>query len=185
MAQNISWLLKTAYPGAKMAVWAHNGHVSKDVWGGVIPAMGRHLEQEFGEAYYAFGFDFESGGFQARHLDPELPDEEYGTLREFVVGPAREGTMAQYMSGAVHGDFALDLWAVPSRGPVRDFFSAPLPMANIGAGFAEAYLVQPWRSPVSALDHYDGLIFIRETTRARPNPSGQRGPIPRQTVPGQ
>jgi erythromycin esterase len=179
MAQNIRWLLSTAYPGARMVVWAHNGHVSTNVWGGAVPAMGSHLRHWFGDAYYAFGFDFEEGGFQARHLDPQLPDENYGVLREFVVGPAREGSMAYYLSAWAGGDHALDLRSVPSRGPVHDFFASPLPMANIGAGFSEAYLAQPWRSPISALDHYDGILFIRETSRARPNPSGRRGPIPR------
>lgn len=182
MARNIEWLLESAYPGAKMVVWAHNGHVSASEWGGAIPAMGKHLKQVFGDAYYVFGFDFKSGGFQARHLHPDLPDEEYGVLREFVVGPPRDGTMAHYLGETIAQDFILDLRSIPHRGPARDFFSTPLPMANLGAGFAEAYLTQPWRSPVPALDHYDGLIFLQETTRARPNPSGRRGPIPRESI---
>ena len=112
---------------------------------------------------------------------PELPDEEYGVLREFVVGPARDGTMAHYLREAASQDFILDFRSIPDQGPARDFFSTPLPMANLGAGFAEAYLDQPWRSPVPCLEHYDGLIFLQETTRARPNPSGRRGPIPRES----
>lgn len=185
MARNAEWILETAYPGAKVALWAHNGHVSRDVYGGAIPAMGYYLKRRYGEAYYALGFDFDQGSFQARHLDPELPDSAYGVLQEFTVGPAPEGSAAWAFASAGVGDFFLDLRNVPARGEVRTFFSTPMPMASIGAGFSEAAATQQWRAVLAPLDHFDGLVFLGSTTRARPNPTGMRGPIPRSAAGGE
>jgi erythromycin esterase len=184
MARNVSWVLETMYPGAKAVVWAHNGHVSKSVYGGAIPAMGSILREMYGDAYYTLGFDFDHGGFQARNLDPEAPDGEYGVLREFTVGPARDGTLAAALREAVDGDFLVDLRSVPTAGPVHEWMAELHPVASIGAGFSESQAEAPWRAPLVVTEHFDGLIFLHETTRARPNPSGERGPIPRESISG-
>lgn len=184
MAQNMSWIVETLRPGAKAALWAHNGHVSKSVYGGMIPAMGQMLREIYGEEYYTLGFDFDRGSFQARNLDPEAPDEEYGVLREFTVGPARDGTLAALLREAVQGDFLVDFRSVPASGPVSSWLAEPHPMASIGAGFSDSYAASRWRAPLAVTEHFDGLVFLHETTRARPNPSGERGPMPRMTIPG-
>ena len=51
MADNVRWLSEVAYPGEKIILWAHNGHV------GVQPGtMGGHLRQVFGKDMVVLGF---------------------------------------------------------------------------------------------------------------------------------
>lgn len=71
--------LLLADPDARVALWAHNGHVMKGAHsGGSVPAMGLHLGQRHGEAYYALGVLFGAGRFRARRarfgkVDPARP----------------------------------------------------------------------------------------------------------------
>lgn len=68
MADNICYVLNRVPPGARVAVWAHNAHIST---GAAISApgggqaMGAFLRQRLGARYYALGFAFSEGSFQA------------------------------------------------------------------------------------------------------------------------
>nr|WP_080040078.1 erythromycin esterase family protein [Nonomuraea sp. ATCC 55076] len=61
MAENVALLM--ADPGAKVAVWAHNAHITKRAR--AAPVMGTHLARTFGAAYYALGLLFGHGEFRA------------------------------------------------------------------------------------------------------------------------
>ena len=61
--------------------------------------------------------------------------------------------------------FVLDLRRIPRHGTVAHWFSVPHPMREIGAVFAGE---EQMSHPVVLGDHYDGIIFVNETTRARP-----------------
>lgn len=55
MAENIAWLHTNANGGAKMVLWAHDGHIGvanrvQDAEAPVI-TMGMHLRQQFGADY--------------------------------------------------------------------------------------------------------------------------------------
>lgn len=68
MAENVKWLLNYEGETSKMIVWAHNKHVRKTKSGSEkenYPSMGQRLSEFFGEAYYAVGFDFGEGSFNA------------------------------------------------------------------------------------------------------------------------
>lgn len=54
----------------RAVLWAHNGHVNRESNrsrsdGSKVPSMGHYLTERYGEDYYAVGFDFGSGSFQA------------------------------------------------------------------------------------------------------------------------
>ena len=61
--------------------------------------------------------------------------------------------------------FVLDLRRIPRDGTVAHWFGVPHPMREIGAVFAGE---EQMSHPVVLSDHYDGIIFVNETTRARP-----------------
>lgn len=68
MAENVKWLLNYEGETSKMIVWAHNKHVLKTKNTSAkedCPSMGQRLSEFFGEAYYAVGFDFGEGSFNA------------------------------------------------------------------------------------------------------------------------
>jgi hypothetical protein len=59
MADNVKWILDHS-PGAKMVLWAHNGHVSAGSIGAYEP-MGASLRKMFGDQMVVFGFVFNQG----------------------------------------------------------------------------------------------------------------------------
>src|SRR6266568_502333 len=63
MADNVKWILDHS-PGAKIVLWAHNGHVSTGGYRGYEP-MGAALRKMFGSQMLVFGFAFNEGSFQA------------------------------------------------------------------------------------------------------------------------
>jgi len=59
MAENVAWL-SARHPGAKIVLWAHNGHVARRA-----DTMGGHLAQQFGEALCVVGFATGRGTYRA------------------------------------------------------------------------------------------------------------------------
>ena len=166
MADNIAHIVHTSAPGTKVVVWAHNAHVSRGAYGG--DSMGARLREIYGDAYYAVGFAFNRGGFQSRNLDDRM------VLMDFTVPAAPEGTIEWYLARANRPLFFLDLRSAPTGG-VGQWLRSPAPMRSIGSGFSPK-APSRFESPTVLADWYDGLFYIDQTTPARPNPTGRRGP---------
>ncbi len=164
MALEARRVLEEGRPGARMALWAHNGHVSKGALYGGVPAMGEHLRREFGDAYYALGLTFAEGAFQALPLGLGG-----GRPVERAVGPAKEGSVERCLAGVDLGDYVLDLRADPTPPPpeVQRWLSEPRPMRSVGS-VAPRWLNRFSYARTALAGHYDGLAFFERTTRARP-----------------
>jgi len=75
MAKNLTWLAEKAYPGKKIIVWAHNGHIAKGMGslaGTQPPAsspedafvpMGATIRRTFGSKAYSIGFTGSEGNY--------------------------------------------------------------------------------------------------------------------------
>lgn len=174
MAENIEHILQTEGPDARIVVWAHNGHISKNSWGGGISSMGAHLQKLLGDKYYALGFAFNEGSFQSRMMDRE--SDNFGALIEFTVGPAPEGSAGWYLAKPGLELYVLDLRSSPEEGKIKDWLNAPHPFRFIGSGFSEINKDR-YLAPTVLMDHFDGIVYFGKTTRARPNPTGERGPF--------
>jgi erythromycin esterase len=162
MAANLEWILETEPPDTKVVVWAHNGHVSRD-GGDTMQPMGAHLVRSLGEDYVVLGFVFNQGSFQA--IDQTQGQGKGRGLIEHTVGPAPAGHLGAAFARTGLPIFVLDLRHVPAEGTVANWFDVPHPMREIGAVFAGE---RQMSHPVVLGDHYDGIIFVDETTRARP-----------------
>jgi len=174
MAENIEHILNTERPDTRIVVWAHNGHISNASWGMSFPAMGSHLKTILGDAYYALGFAFNQGSFQARLMDPK--SDQNGALIEFSVGPAPEESVEWYLAKPGIDNFIIDLRSAPEDGIVRKWLASAHPMRFIGAGFSPKFGDKQYMVPIVLNDHFDGIVFFERTSRARPNPTGERGP---------
>ncbi|GAB5555775.1 MAG: erythromycin esterase family protein [Saprospiraceae bacterium] len=64
-ARNVYWCMQQLGADSKIAIWAHNGHVAKTSILFNYDVLGHYLEQWFGEAYYAIGFNWNKGAFGA------------------------------------------------------------------------------------------------------------------------
>lgn len=164
MADNIKWIAEQN-PGAKIVLWAHNGHVA---YGGTAAygPMGSYLHRMFGTRLVNFGFAFNQGSFQAVEMGKGLHD--------FTVGPAPDGSLDQVLASAGLPVMALDLRTAPKQGPAADWIRAHHATRSIGAVFsndsAKQYLME-----ADAPEMFDVLLFVEKTTAARriapPNPA--------------
>jgi len=156
MADNVKWILDNN-PGAKIVLWAHNGHVSTESTGGYGP-MGASLRKMFGTQMVVFGFAFNQGSFQAM--------EQGKGLRDFTVPPAPEGSLDATFAAAGIPFFALDLRAAPKTGPVATWLSAPHKTRSIGALFSDTSAAQ-YLMYLTAPECFDVMLFVEKTTAAR------------------
>jgi erythromycin esterase-like protein len=158
MAENVEWIAEHN-PGAKIVLWAHNGHVKYSNPPGFDP-MGGYLHQKFGRALVNFGFSFNEGSFRAI--------ETGKGLREFTVQPLAEGSLDRTLASAAIPVFALDLRELPRNGPVARWFAAPHRMRSIGAVYNE----NDPEAPMFVSDEvwprdFDVILFVEMTTASR------------------
>jgi TonB family protein len=161
MAENIKWILDNN-PGAKIVLWAHNGHVATGGNFGYDP-MGASLRKMFGNQMVVFGFAFNQGGFQA--IEMPLPSKR--GLRTFNVDPAPEGSLDAMLASAGLQIAAIDLRSLPKEGAVAKWFSEPRATKSIGAGYGEEFVAKFLAKQVTP-KIYDALLFVERTTAARP-----------------
>jgi erythromycin esterase len=164
MAETVEYILNQEPPGARIVVWAHNGHLSGTLGG--AKRMGSYFREVYGNAYYVFAFAFDYGSFQAGDIDAEEAIEHEG-LTEFTLGPSPEGSLGWYLSRAHGGNLVVDLHSAPG-GAVSEWLQTPISMRIIGAGFSWKWSEKEFTLPTKLKDEYDGLIFIEKTSRARP-----------------
>jgi erythromycin esterase-like protein len=168
MAENAAWLLDREGPDAKVVAWAHNWHVMKPAAAQGHGRMGTNLELLLGERHFVIGFAFNRGGFQARGLDQGKPGTS--NLQPFSVGPAKAGSVDRALSEVGLPLFALDLRGLRRGGPESTWPTGPRPLRDVPAGF-EPPDESTYYIPVNLPHDFDAIVFMEETTRARPNPS--------------
>jgi erythromycin esterase-like protein len=159
MADNVKWILDNN-PGAKIVLWAHNGHVSTLSGGGYEP-MGTSLRKMFGDQMVVFGFAFNQGSFRAV--------ERASGLRDFTVSAAPAGSLDATFASAGIPLFALDLRDAPKSGPVAAWLSEPHKTRSIGAIFSQDSAAQ-YLFDLKAPQSFDVMLFVEKTTAARKNP---------------
>jgi erythromycin esterase len=170
MAENIEYIAKCVEPEAKIAVWAHNGHIFTGQYLESIKSMGGLLREMFSDEYYALGFSFFSGKVQSRDFsDPDVP----GDLEEFSVPASRPGTVDWCLAETGIDNFIVDFRRPEIPPEARLWLETPRPMKSIGAGYIPDSRSEDFDQLVSP-NCYDGLVFISRSSRARPTPTGMR-----------
>lgn len=159
MADNVKWILDNN-PGAKIVLWAHNGHVSTASAGGYDP-MGASLRKVYGGQMVVFGFAFNQGSFQA--IEPGKG------LRDFTVRPAPAGSFDATLAATGIPLLALDLRDAPKTGPVATWLSEPHRARSIGAMYSEDSAAQ-YLFELKAPQSFDAMLFVEKTTAAHKNP---------------
>lgn len=154
MADNVKWILDQS-PGAKMVIWAHNGHV-----GTTNGAMGAELRHWYGEQMVVFGFAFDQGSFQAV--------EKSRGLRKFTVAAAPPESLDGILAASGVPIFALDVRDAPTAGPVGKWMKEAHKSRSIGAVYSEEdaaiYFIDLYPRAT-----YDAILFVRRTTAAVAN----------------
>jgi len=156
MAENIQWILNYEGADSKIMLWAHNRHIDK--YGGSFSSLGTHLKTEYNDQYYAIGFDFNKGSFNA--FDPKS-----STIKVFTVLNSREGSSGDFFSRTGLPVFFIDIEkAVKTNSDLEKFFTKNIYQRNIGGGYDPSTDENKsyFNEPLSKL--YDGLIFVDKTS---------------------
>ena len=166
MAENIKRLVAAEPPGTRIIVWAHNQHISMGRESEKYPYMGFHLRRFLGDAYYALGFSFDQGSFQARDFSPQANRE----VMQFTVSPAPAGSVDWYFARAGIKSYFIDLRHPTKSDTVAQWLTTPHPMRLIGS-YYNAQAEKNYFIPVRLKQEFDGIAFFDKVTRAHPNPS--------------
>lgn len=164
MADVATWLLEQEGEAGKLALWAHDGHVTRSNFAGTMRTMGQELAGRLGAGYTAIGFAFDRGGFQA--IDAA---NKSGGLREFRV----EASPPEHLDGVL-ARTGLPLAAFDLRridGPAGKWLAESAPKREVDA-FVHAGGPGFVALPVARA--FDLLIFVAETSRARPLPAPKK-----------
>ena len=165
MADNVKWIANEN-PGAKLVIWAHNGHISNIGYPGTA-SMGSHLRKIFGSQLINFGFAFNQGSFQAV--------DQGNTPLIFTVGPAPADCLDRSFAAVGLPVFAVDLRQLPKEGPVAKWFSKPHPSRSIGAVYNDSLAPSLW-STTPAGDAFDVMLFIENRHRGESHLSSPATP---------
>jgi len=159
MAENAVWMVDHE-PSDRVALWGHNGHVARGLWQDAAPRMGTVLGEEFDEAYYAVGFDFGSGSFQA------VPaSDDANVLQEWSLEEPAPDALATAFEAVGSERFFVDVSAASTDQPLGEFLSREWLVHSVGSVFDPDGTASV---PMRATEEFDGLVFVTETSRARP-----------------
>ena len=167
MASNLMDLIQNEELSAKFIVWAHNGHISKleQLKDQDSKMFGNYLNEVYGNKYYAFGFSFSKGSFQAYEFSPEKRKQ---VLSELTVPDAKENTLDWYLLQT-----GIERFIIPFTGKIlpdyiNEFINQRFEARSLGAIAGRNY-ANYVTTTVYIKRCYDALIFINNTTRAVPN----------------
>ena len=171
MAENLARIVDADSSGARVVLWAHNYHVAVNAGEGTT---GYYLRRMYGTGYMALGFAFDHGSFQSYDLDAKPRP----TLAQFTIPPASDGTVDWHLARVGFERYIVDLRDVAPE-PVATWLATPQPMRSFGTIYSANWPASEQVYRRLLQPGYDGLLFIRQTTRARPNrPSPTSPPLP-------
>jgi erythromycin esterase len=164
MAQNVRWLLEEGFPGKKIVLWAHNGHVGTAPIGGE-KSLGIHLRDLYGDQLVVIGFASDHGEVRAKRVAEGK--FQPGPPVSLPLAPALSTSVEALFQDAGLPRFILDLRRIPKGGALGRWLATPKSHRSIGSGY------DPDRSSKSYVqvclpEVYDAIIFIAESTAAKP-----------------
>ncbi|MEO1451054.1 MAG: erythromycin esterase family protein, partial [Bacteroidota bacterium] len=164
MAANVKWVRETGFPGEKILLWAHNGHISKfgdEKQHGAYRRMGCYLKRYFQAEYYALGFDFGEGNLIARGPN--------GSLDKWSLPSAHRKSLAYQLSAVPYQMCWLDETRLMDQPGLSKWLQKPWWMRVVGSGFnPEANRKYYYSKSFPPFERYDGILFVKNVRATRP-----------------
>jgi len=151
MAENVEWIAEQN-PGAKIVLWAHNGHIAR-----VPGIMGRHLDERFGKDYLPVGFTAARGRYRA---------VGEGRLGEHDLSAPPEGSIESFCAATGEPRLIVDLRPAAAGAAGSEWLAEPRKMRSIGAMATMATGEQFYFMNIP--EAFDVLIYFDETTASIP-----------------
>ncbi|HBE70047.1 MAG TPA: hypothetical protein DDW52_18020 [Planctomycetaceae bacterium] len=170
MATMVERILQQHGTGSRIALWAHDWHISKFAGNLTrhVPRMGTFLEQRFADDYLPIGISFGTGAFQAKYYPQDDEDPAKLVLREFRVSGSRNDSFSNVFDYSDSPVSAFDLTddgvnALPA------WMRQPQYNRTIGAVFRpELEKSDSYYEEMEIAAHYELVLHIKKTSRARP-----------------
>ncbi|MBN1781857.1 erythromycin esterase family protein [bacterium] len=164
---NVRWIIDTYLGGAKVVIWAHNGHVGNTILidNAEFPSrmLGLRLRDLYGDDYYVIGTEFWGGQFMAWNGCEDQAFEF--TVHQAAVPPENSYAYRFHKDGPPL--FFLDLRHTDVSMNEAAWLAGPLNMRFIGATYCALEDRQFYRS-MSMTEEFDGLVFFETTNPATP-----------------
>ena len=158
MAENALWWLNHEGDGARMAIWAHNGHIARNWEEWDWHPLGYHLAEALGDDYVSIGFSTCEGTLFAG--DAEGSQRTTWDVPEY---PSHGSAAALCTAGIPN--YVIDLRTLNPETPAAQWLSLSRPFMVIGShyGTSEEALSWPWENQ-QLPEMFDLLIHIQETS---------------------
>lgn len=155
MAANVKWIAEQN-PGKKLVLWAHNGHVARDMYMTMKP-MGIHLAKTFGREMVVFGLATGTGTYTA------MKQGTFAIKHDNVLAEPWADSVEQVFTTAGMPIAIVDIRASRESKTGTTWAATPRPMRSIGSMVTD----EQFYSCVPALS-YDVLVWLDKTTASRP-----------------
>jgi erythromycin esterase len=156
MAENALWLLDQAGPGARIALWAHNGHVQRAPDN--FNSMGAVLDRALGTEMLVVGFAFGQGTCTA-------VSSSTGLTTHTVPAPVADSYEAGFAATA-RPRFLLDTRGLSRGAPGPDWFLGAHSHRNIGAVYDASRATQYFQ-PAQLARLYEVVVYFEDTSASR------------------
>jgi erythromycin esterase len=160
MAENALWIADFFGQDTKITLWAHNGHVAKDIFFGVGGSMGYGLHVALSDLYQVVAFGFSQGKFTAVGTGSRA-----GMWVHEITDEPRNSSINFIFHHAEHPNFAFHLDAIPGGSEWDSWLNGYVPFLSIGAVFNGNSLDYYGGSDLRV--NYNWIIYIDTTTESR------------------
>lgn len=159
MAENSEWIRDYIGGDAKVALWAHNGHVTT---AGTFESQGEFLNASHGDDYKNIGFSFSMGKFQALNGIRQLTIEN-------EVSEVRCNSVNELFSALTAANFYLVMDDLESTTHAQAYFNESRDFLSIGALYDES-APNSYYFRTNLVESYDVVIHFEVSTSAVPLP---------------
>lgn len=158
MAENVQWIvdLEASRGNNSVLVAAHNGHIEKKsstVAG--YTSMGKHLDDAYGETYYAIGTDFINNTFQA--LNRKSDERKTYKLKH-------DNELLDQLTDIDGNILYIDFEQASESDMLNNILTSTQPMGNVGDDFRgwNKWLSTFYTIQMVPAESYDSLIVVKE-----------------------
>lgn len=156
MLENVKWIKEFSGSESKIILWGHNGHIQtkkfqlkkEDHF-----RMGEGLREQFLSKYYAIGFDFGTGSFNAVNYQKDA------RMQPCIVTNVKDQSFAAEFSAIPFPCYLANFALLPQH--LKERLQRSMYMREAGVGFSGEQFTFV---KIDIINAFDAMIFIKKTT---------------------
>lgn len=156
LAENLAWIMDHVEPQGrdKVFVSGHNGHIDKTSSAFGYKAMGDHLDEKYGDAYFAIGTESVRNTF--------LSDNGSGERETYTV--KNNSPLMKAFNEVEEDMFYVDFDRASEKDELAELISSKQKMTNVGDDFRSWYKYLPFFYTIKMVpdESFDGMIIVKE-----------------------